>query len=469
MSQEQQHINYSAADIERYFRGGMTTAEMHAMEKAALDDPFLAEAMEGYEAVRGTDWNRSLAALKEDFAGKAAPAKLVVMHQSRTNWWKAVAAILFIGTGTALTYFLTRQSANHENPGIATITTTPQQDAIKDSAAPPPAGNTAVITENGKETNAPANKPAAGNTRPESDKPILAKEETKGPAPTAAPTTPAPGDAASNEDRKQVQQEAIPAKTTRNLPAPVMNNNNVATNRSRADENVISNNSQEKDKELADKKPALSNASAAGKALTAVNSFNAQVLAADNTPLPFSNINVKTGNFETYADVKGNFRLVSADTVLTVEVKSLGYQPRTFTLRSSQPSHKLVLAPDEMAMANKTVVAAKRKAGSAPSVSRRAVLIKDSVVNVEPADGWDNYNTYIANNIELPDEILKGNTHGQIGISFDVDANGAISNIKIDPSRCSNCEALTRKLIEQGPQWKNKNGKATSAKFTVQF
>lgn len=34
-------------DIERYLRGELSAEEMHALERAALDDPFLAEALEG--------------------------------------------------------------------------------------------------------------------------------------------------------------------------------------------------------------------------------------------------------------------------------------------------------------------------------------------------------------------------------------------------------------------------------------
>jgi len=33
--------------------------------------------------------------------------------------------------------------------------------------------------------------------------------------------------------------------------------------------------------------------------------FNAQVVGADNTPLPFANISIKSENFGTYADAKG--------------------------------------------------------------------------------------------------------------------------------------------------------------------
>ncbi len=40
--------DYTAKDFERYHNGGMTAAEMHQLEKAALNDPMLADALEGY-------------------------------------------------------------------------------------------------------------------------------------------------------------------------------------------------------------------------------------------------------------------------------------------------------------------------------------------------------------------------------------------------------------------------------------
>ncbi|HVG40572.1 MAG TPA: hypothetical protein VM888_03085, partial [Chitinophagaceae bacterium] len=48
MAKEEPIKNYSATDIERYHNGTMSVREMHALEKAALDDPFLADALEGY-------------------------------------------------------------------------------------------------------------------------------------------------------------------------------------------------------------------------------------------------------------------------------------------------------------------------------------------------------------------------------------------------------------------------------------
>jgi hypothetical protein len=50
MAEQNTHINYSAEDIERYLKGKMSAKEMHDMEKAALQDPFLADAIEGFSS-----------------------------------------------------------------------------------------------------------------------------------------------------------------------------------------------------------------------------------------------------------------------------------------------------------------------------------------------------------------------------------------------------------------------------------
>ena len=48
MSDPSKYPNFTAADIERYHSGKMTDKERNAIEKAALEDPFLSDALEGY-------------------------------------------------------------------------------------------------------------------------------------------------------------------------------------------------------------------------------------------------------------------------------------------------------------------------------------------------------------------------------------------------------------------------------------
>ena len=60
-----QHKNFTAKDIEMYHKGQLTPAEMHAMEKAALDDPMLADALEGFSLIESTAIEPSLLDLQE--------------------------------------------------------------------------------------------------------------------------------------------------------------------------------------------------------------------------------------------------------------------------------------------------------------------------------------------------------------------------------------------------------------------
>ena len=68
MDDREKNIIYTARDIEQYLAGKLSPLQMHAMEKASLDDPFLAEAMEGYEGMPDKEWNNQLVALREEIA-----------------------------------------------------------------------------------------------------------------------------------------------------------------------------------------------------------------------------------------------------------------------------------------------------------------------------------------------------------------------------------------------------------------
>ena len=104
---------------------------MHQMEKAALDDPFLAEAMEGYGGMSDKEWEKQLALVRQQMAETATGAKVIIMRRSAGSWWKAVAAILVIGAGTALTFFLITNNKTQEKAGpqIAKVETNSSPDA----------------------------------------------------------------------------------------------------------------------------------------------------------------------------------------------------------------------------------------------------------------------------------------------------------------------------------------------------
>ncbi|MBC7890018.1 MAG: energy transducer TonB [Ferruginibacter sp.] len=443
MDPENEHIIYTAEDIREYLSGKLTPAAMHAMEKSALDDAFLAEAMEGYAGMQEKDWASQLTLLKNDFV-KAQTAKVVALKPS-TNYtmWKVAAAVLIICSGAAITYILTTNEPT-QNKAIATIhpiqdsvNTAPEARSVDSNAKtiPPVTANTGTDMSKQKLIAKADQKPQGasvlvyqseniGNRTVKPDTAIVYTDDKPKGITDYTTTYPAPS-----------VQQSIPGKTE-------IQSNKVASQSMRDAE-------ESKQKEL----PVL-------------RKFMAQVVGPDNASLPFANISIANENLGTYADARGNFRLVSSDSLLNIEIKSAGYISRNVTLRSDNPQTKIVLAEDELALKDKTLVTGKL---TGLGQKRRAALVPDTLINVEPADGWNNYDTYLTNNLSLSNEILQNKIHGEVEVSFEVKSDGAISNMKIDKSLCNDCDEAALRVIKDGPRWKVKKGEKAMARVKVKF
>lgn len=458
MNNDKKDIIYTAGDIEKYFSGKLSSSQMYEMEKAALDDPFLAEAMEGYEGMRDKEWKKHLAAVRKQVTESGSEAKVIPMHRSTGNkWWKTAAAVLVIGSGVALTFILTKNNSQEKpNPEVAQNLTTPAvSPATKDITPPLPVPEPVQSSSQpAKENDRSANGTIAqANTQTSSNN--LTFQQDKAPVQDSIKSS-LDEIAESDIQKPQVSPPVAPVSAAGN-------------NAVKADEKIIASGKEaaKQNNNEAGMFKRQTNVAANRKDQVVNNFFNAQVVTADNSPLPFTNISIKSENFGTYADVRGNFRLVSPDTVLNVEIKSVGYAPRTFLLRSNQPQNKIVLLEDESAIKEKTIIQS-QDVGSIKK-SRRASVSSDSLVNAEPADGWENYNTYVANNIHIPDELTKNEFHGEVELSFDVKANGTISNLRVNKSMGEAYDEAAKRLIMQGPQWKVKKGKKSSASVKVKF
>jgi len=120
---DSKHIIYSADDIHRYFSGRMNAAEMHAMEKASLEDALLAEAMEGYHHLPAAEFSvvqKQLDELKEKISGKT--------KKYNNKWWKVAAAILLLIGAAFAFYRLTKNDTRQESVIV-------KQDSIVDNLA----------------------------------------------------------------------------------------------------------------------------------------------------------------------------------------------------------------------------------------------------------------------------------------------------------------------------------------------
>jgi len=108
--------NYQLSRIHNYIHGLMSREEMHALEREALEDPFLQDAIDGYKMQQGVDV-KSLSLLQQRLERRIAE------HAQRKNrfyfsWQRLaigmVAAVMFIAVCTLLLirYLPNRQHTN---------------------------------------------------------------------------------------------------------------------------------------------------------------------------------------------------------------------------------------------------------------------------------------------------------------------------------------------------------------------
>ncbi|HEV7331406.1 MAG TPA: hypothetical protein VGN63_10235 [Flavisolibacter sp.] len=101
---------YTAKDIERYHNGGMTAAEMHQLERAALNDPMLADALEGYR------FSKSPASEISSLQSRLQQRLKAERKESRTLWmqpWMRIVALAVLIAGAGWLVFQT--FSNNEN------------------------------------------------------------------------------------------------------------------------------------------------------------------------------------------------------------------------------------------------------------------------------------------------------------------------------------------------------------------
>ncbi len=94
---------YTAADFADYYAGTMPVKQMYALEKAALEDPFLADALEGY--VHTQTATADVEEI-ETRLFKKEKKKGVIIKVATGFWLRIAALLLFVGTAGYFFYWM---------------------------------------------------------------------------------------------------------------------------------------------------------------------------------------------------------------------------------------------------------------------------------------------------------------------------------------------------------------------------
>lgn len=150
------------SDIEKYLRGELSPSEMHALEKEALNDPFLSEALEGIEHAGADNFLYDLHRLNKSVHDRM---RRKTRKSSKTirmwGWTSAVAATLLL---LAVSGFLVVKILKDQRARERSMKTAPddtQHTAVKDSSAVASADSLRLALIETEEPNA-AESPGAG-------------------------------------------------------------------------------------------------------------------------------------------------------------------------------------------------------------------------------------------------------------------------------------------------------------------
>lgn len=466
---------FSAADIEKYHRGLLSARQMHDMEKAALDDPFLADALEGYSAA-GVNAVLDIAELKERLAEKTETAKVIPMitdtdRRKAFPWMKVAAAVVIIaGSALLANQFLFNKKSGNDLAQLEPV----KKEEIRNADSSAPTTSVAAQKDTGSlPTQLTADKKSANNlaTKPLDQKAaqevsggnvaVEQREEVVTVAPKNAPVI--------SDFQKDIAQ-ADKAKTeaiNRQKELAKVSNNSRADNAYQKETNYkdvaapVTVGIQ--DSELKQNRSVAANKKAE-EHYNYSNTFRGRITDANNVGVPFANVTNQQDNVGTYTDARGFFNLTSPDSVLNVQVRSIGFENNNVQLRNNIPSNQIILQDDRSLS---EVVISQQK----PNTEKRSRDQNVKMEESEPADGWDKYDAYLANNLKAADEFKpkQTNTEGSVEVSFEIDKNGEPTNFKIEKSLCSKCDKEAIRLIKEGPKWKRTADKKGRTNVIIKF
>ena len=456
MSEEKNINAFTAADIQKYWTGKLSAAEMHAMEKAAMDDPFLADAMEGYK--NNFSLESDVDTLRERLEKRMiALAPVVSLKQKKFIWLKVAAAVIIVGGMGILVKQLVFNNKNGSSiaDSRSNEIQKTQTDTNNTAVAPPISGDIQGSLQANR-ADSPSLK--AQQKAPEFLNTITSNDNKK------KDTLDIRADLAAKEFKQSGEEKKDTSSGNAIATAEAERLDEKFAKRSVAkpsiDDTAKFRDDFYKDKDAGAPKAKSAEGVVAARNFAAgfTNRYHYRVVDAQNNPVPFANVLSISEKVGTYTDIKGNFNLVSTDSVLNVQIKSLGYLSNNYKLVPSTQFKSLILKEDFYA--RREILDSSRQLVS--NVPR-----KDTAELEEPEVGWGYFNTYVANNIQIPDNIRKKSSPGNVELSFDVDKTGQPVNIKVTKSsQCKECDDEAIRLLKEGPKWKKK-GKRSKTTISI--
>lgn len=421
---------YTLSDIEQYLKGALSPAQMHEMERAALQDPFLADALEGYTEQPFEVSSAHLADIHAQLNGEQDERKPIVVPMRRKTWiWQSVAAVCILLAGTAI-YFLagTEEKAadnmafnttvNKEKESAATEVTEVQPDSIAQHP---------VIIAATKPTQAPAASPPA--------------------------LSPAAPEAESMRRMDSIQEQLL--MTTAGLKREMQEEQAFAAKAA----NITTDTS-------------FMTGLALKKTPSTGYEIKGRILDADSMPVANAVVSqLRTNGQQLLTDQQGqfSFTLLSKDSAIPIKINSLGYDETTAFLHPNN-ANQIVLNKADQSLNEVAVTGFKPQAKRAISGSVSNSNINTSLV---PAMGskalFDTLQKVMtAYQLETTHTSPTANATTRMALTLEFNNKGMVKNIQFPANTSPELINRIRPILIQAGPWYEK-GKLAKGKHAFLF
>ncbi len=405
----EENKTYTASDFARYYAGTMPAAEMYAMEKAALEDPFLADALDGY-AYSNTP-EKDVAQMRELLKENRRKNKKVfsIAFLAQNKWWR-VAALVIIIAGAGYLFYRTNNMAT--------------QNSLADN------------------------------------------DREKSPAKVEAPSLVLKDTGLVNNDvaLKDKKEPGVDKSNKASLPKP-----KTVIQREKISPQPMSN----ADEDAASLMMSRANPSADSMALReSINKndtskqyvLKGKVKDDTGAPVPYAIISNTKQRMETTADKNGDFSLASADSNVNVIASAVGYSSKDALLQSNLVQ-TIKINKTESSLSEAVVSGYGTKRKKAVSANAKNLQGKVSGVEIQkpvipPFPVNEKFTKYLQENLVPMYDENNNRLTGEVVLSFSINKKRRPRNITVLRSTCKDCEGQAIHLLENGPDWEGRENVA---------
>lgn len=401
-----------------YIRGLRKGKEAHRLEKESMQDPFLADAMDGYNQVEGNHEQR-IEKLRMQVSAHSAKKK----NTYAITW--SIAACLIIGFGIS-SYFLFLKKSMTDEVFIA-------EESVSTKLAEPAAPLTPAIPATPTVPATPQKEIALATTKVKTDSTPVSKITAR---------------QANKKDMiAKIQATSQPQQGVLVATVPVMEE--VSEETAALQEVVATMDTFESE---SDKKMKLAKVATI---LPQNNMIKGRVTNEKGEPLIGASVTYKGTNIGTITNMNGEFSLVKKDDKKRLTAQFIGYDPVEIRVDTSRT---MLIAMNENKQAlNEVVVVGYGAKKNKKSVTAGTVVKGNEQANKDitpqPVIGKRKFQKYLKENLVRPTDEKCAQVKGKVVLTFLVNKEGRPFSIKVKESLCESSDKEAIRLIQEGPDW----------------